>query len=145
MSSYIYLRKKHCDLLCWVNKIIILFYLLTLHFNIQKFISIPELFLRGGSVSPSWVGTGGIPPHYPKNWLVPPSWKMLGNISDCVKKIFLYFTASLIIAWISKRIIYIRWWLHDPGWPGWNSIPFSWDTSCVINSSSSYITFYDYN
>ena len=65
-------------------------------------------------------GLGGSP-HYPKNWLVPPSWKMLGNISDCVKKIFLYFTASLIIAWISIRIIYIRWWLQDPGWPGWNS------------------------
>ena len=26
--------------------------------------------------------------------------KMLGNISDCVKKIFVYFTASLILAWI---------------------------------------------
>ena len=34
--------------------------------------------------------------------------KMLGNISDCVKKAFLYFTASLTLAWISIRIIYIR-------------------------------------
>ena len=34
--------------------------------------------------------------------------KMLGNISDCVKKIFLYFTASLIKAWISIRIIYTK-------------------------------------
>ena len=33
-------------------------------------------------------------------------WKMFGNISDCVKKIFLYFTASLILAWIS--VVYIR-------------------------------------
>ena len=35
-------------------------------------------------------------------------WKMLSNINDCVKKIFLYFTASLILAWISIQIIYTR-------------------------------------
>ena len=34
--------------------------------------------------------------------------KMLGNISDCVKKIFLSFTASLIKAWISIRIIHMN-------------------------------------
>ena len=33
---------------------------------------------------------------------------MLGNISDCVKKIFLYFTTSLILAWISLQIIHTR-------------------------------------
>ena len=32
--------------------------------------------------------------------------KMLNNISDCVKKTFLFFTASLILTWISIRIIY---------------------------------------
>ena len=33
---------------------------------------------------------------------------MLGNISDCVKKIFLDFTTSLTLGWIFIRIIYIR-------------------------------------
>ena len=33
---------------------------------------------------------------------------MLGNISDCVKKIFLDFTASLNLGWIFIQIIYIR-------------------------------------
>ena len=30
-----------------------------------------------------------------------PTWKMLGNISNCVNKMFLYFTASLVLAWIT--------------------------------------------
>ena len=30
----------------------------------------------------------------------------------------------------------LRWWLHDPGWPGWNSVPFRRrDPGSVINSS----------
>ena len=40
MLSYIYLCKKHCHLLCWVYKKIILFSLFTPQFFIQKFISI---------------------------------------------------------------------------------------------------------
>ena len=43
--------------------------------------------------------------------LIPAFWhwkigKMLDSISDCVKKTFLYFTASLILICISIRIIY---------------------------------------
>ena len=45
--------------------------------------------------------------------------KMLGNTSDCVRKIFLYFTASLILAWISMRIKYISLNEHISIWYEW--------------------------
>ena len=32
-------------------------------------------------------------------------WKMLGNISDCMKKVFLYFTALSVLAWRYTWII----------------------------------------
>ena len=43
---YIYLCQKHCDLICWIYKNIIIFSLFTPRFFIQKLISILERFFR---------------------------------------------------------------------------------------------------
>ena len=39
-------------------------------------------------------------------------------------------------------MVSFRWWTHDPGWPGWNSVAFCRDPGSTINSSK--ITYYDY-
>ena len=41
---------------------------------------------------------------------------------------YIYLLLELWNCW------YFRWWLHDPGWPEWNSVPFWWGPGSAINS-----------
>ena len=33
-----------------------------------------------------------------------------------------------------RKCVYqrLRWWLHDPVWPGWNPVPFCWDPGSIF-------------
>ena len=62
---------------------------------------------------------------------------MFQSLSDMEidRKFLSFIIEKPIFSHRHTHIETLKWWLHDPGWPEWNSVPFCRDPGSVINSS----------